>query len=219
MTLAFPSPGTHYVVGSTGCGKSVYVSRLIHYREQMFSESPWAVYYAYSEWQPELFGRLKKEENVIFHAGLPTLETIRGWVESACGRHILLVLDDLQQEVTSSPDMSRLYTVMSHHLRISPIFLSQNLFPRGSTARDVSLNSHFLVLFDNKRDRLQLSMLGRQLYPGENKFFMSCYNDAVGRERYTYLVVDMHPSTPREYMLRACIFPKELTVVYQQKKR
>lgn len=218
MTLAFPTPGTHYVAGSTGCGKSQYVGKLIHYRDQMFNESPSGVFYAYTEWQEDLFGRLQKQENVVFHEGLPNLQTIRGWSESVGGRHILLVLDDLQQAVTSSPDMVHLFSAMSHHLNISPILVTQNLFPRGRCARDLSLNCHFLALFDNKRDRLQLSTLGRQLYPGENRFFMSCYNDAVGKAPYSFLLVDMHPSTPREYMLRGGIFPDELTVVYQAKK-
>lgn len=38
--------------------------------------------------------------------------------------------------------------------------------------RTASLNCHYFILMANKRDTLQISTLGRQIFPGQLKFFM-----------------------------------------------
>jgi UDP-N-acetyl-D-mannosaminuronic acid transferase (WecB/TagA/CpsF family) len=41
----------------------------------------------------------------------------------------------------------------------------QNLFHRGKHHRTISLNAHYMVVFKNPRDVLQIMALANQMYP------------------------------------------------------
>ncbi|GFV60524.1 uncharacterized protein TNCV_3471591 [Trichonephila clavipes] len=46
----------------------------------------------------------------------------------------------------------------------------------------------------NRRDKSQITHLGRQLYPRKVKFFQECYADATSKP-YGYLLIDLKPET------------------------
>ena len=108
--------------------------------------------------------------------------------------------------------MELLFTQGTHHRCVSVILITQNLFPRGKHARTIALNTWYLVLMKNLRDTSQVSVLGRQLYPGKTKGFMEAYQDAL---THGYMVVDMSPHAENQYRIRTRIFPDEDTIVYQ----
>ena len=143
---------------------------------------------------------------IQFHKGAPTGEDLERWSQD--GEHILLVLDDVMQAVCSSPEMMTLFTINCHHRNISACFLSQSAFPPGKCARTISLNCHYIVLFKTKRDRLQVQSLGRQMLPGQSKYFADAYEDATAQP-WGYLLCDLHPATDDLYQLRTHIFPGE----------
>lgn len=219
MVITFQSPSCFWLAGPTGSGKSYFTRTLIRNRDVMFQSKPVVVHYAFKEWQSSLFGEMQRKDGVHFHQGLPSTEQIKTWSQEVGGRHMLLVLDDLQHEVCTNSEMASVFSVLSHHCNISVLFLVQNVFAQGRASRDACLNCHYLILFNSKRDLLQVSNLARQICPGKNTFFMSAYEDAVSSRKYKYLVIDLHPTTPREYMLRTNIFPEdsELTWVYLPK--
>ena len=47
---------------------------------------------------------------------------------------------------------------------MTTIMVLQNVFQKGPNARTISLNTHIHVLFANKRDEAQVSMLAHQLF-------------------------------------------------------
>ena len=84
-----------------------------------------------------------------FHDGLPDLNDFDGKSRT------LLVLDGL---MTSTDDkVVDLFTKISHHRRISVVYLTQNTFYKNKQSRTLRLNSHYLVLFKNARDALQVA--------------------------------------------------------------
>ena len=81
----------------------------------------------------------------------------------------------------------------------------------------MSLNTHYVVLFKNKRDTLQVEMFARRVMNDKVKYFFTCYKKAISIP-YGYLFVDMHPHSDDKYQLRTRIFPNETpTIVYQYK--
>ena len=218
-SIPLECPSSYWIAGPTSSGKTYFIRRMIKNKDEMFKLKPVAVHYCYKEWQPKLFGEMQAEEEVQFHEGLPSVDSIKEWSREVGGKHMFLILDDLQHEVCKDPEMASLFSVVSHHCCISLAFVVQNIYAQGRFSRDCALNCHYLVLFNSKRDRLQVSTLGRQLCPGKNAFFLSAYEDAVGSRNYQYLLVDLHPSTPRDFMLRTNIFPDDddLTWVYTPK--
>ena len=114
-----------------------------------------------------------------------------------------LILDDLMSQVDDR--VENIFTKLSHHKSVSVLFLTQNLFFKSKQARTISLNSHYIVVFKNARDAMQISNLARQMYPGNSKFMVEAFKDATNGP-YGYLLIDMKPYTEETYRLRANIF-------------
>ena len=51
---------------------------------------------------------------------------------------------------------------------ICVICLVQNMFYQGKESRTMSLNTQYLVLFKSPRDKQQISILSRQMYPNRS---------------------------------------------------
>ena len=51
-------------------------------------------------------------------------------------------------------------------------------------ARTMALNTLYMVLLKNLRDVSQVTILGRQLYPGKSKGFLKAYEDALSSEKH-----------------------------------
>ena len=101
-----------------------------------------------------------------------------------------------------------LLTKGSHHRNLSVIYIVQNLFNQGKGNRSISLNSHYLVLFKNPRDKLQILTLAKQMYPCETAWFIKEYEEAV-RRPCGYLFVYLKSTTPDRCRLRTNVLPGE----------
>ena len=202
-TVAFPwlTPCSILVVGPTQSGKTWVTKRIIRERKKMFLPAPQSVLYAYSAWQDAY----NDMTDVTFHRGLPTSSQLKP--------NSLVILDDVMQEATSSPDVLKLFTVDVHHRNISILFLLQNLYFQSRFLRTLNLNSQYLMLFGNKRDKLQMNVLARQMYPGQTKYFMDSFEDSTSQP-HGYLVCDLHPTSDKRFQLRTKIFPRETPWVY-----
>jgi len=65
-----------------------------------------------------------------------------------------------------------LFTKDSHYINISVFFISQNLFSKDKNCRTISINSRYLVLMNNPRDKLQIEVLARQMFPNNSKYLI-----------------------------------------------
>ena len=199
------------VCGPTGSGKTRWTYKFMQYSQGMYEQDPpQKIMYCYSVYQP-LFDEMEKAiPKIIFHEGVPTKDTIE---EFADGSHALIVLDDLQSQVITNPDMELLFTQGCHHQRLSVIFIVQNLYGQGKHARTIALNSWYLVLFKNVRGTSQIRHLNSQLFPHKGHLLLQAYEDAV-KEPFGYLVIDLAPQTKEQYLLKTKIFPGEEPIIY-----
>ena len=104
-----------------------------------------------------------------------------------------------------------LFTRGSHHRNLSVIYIVQNLFHHRKGSRSINLNSHYLVLFKNPRDKLQILTLAKQMYPGQSDFFLNQYEEAVKRP-FGYLLIDLKTTTQDNSdncRLRTNVLPSE----------
>lgn len=125
----------------------------------------------------------------------------------------LIVFDDLQDEVTNSKAVEKLFTRDSHHRNLSVIYINQNMFYAGKSARTIALNTHYTVLFRNPRAASQIRELCAQT---GFKYLLEAYNDAIAQNQFGYLVVDSSPYSKCKFKLRTCIFPTDAhLIVYE----
>ena len=197
---------TCLISGPTGSGKSSMVCELI--QQNAIEPKPDRIVWLYVEDQP-LYKTMK---NVEFIQGIPDdLEEM-----FQANRNNLLILDDLMTQAHSDPRLTRLFSVGSHHRSLSIIFIIHNLFHQGKEMRNLSLNSHYIILFKNPRDSLQIATLARQMYPNKSKFLIEAYQNAT-KDPYGYLMLDLKPTTPEVLRVRTGILPKDVQVVYVHK--
>ena len=104
-------------------------------------------------------------------------------------KHNLIVSDEQMIDTGGDTRIANLFTRGSHHRNLSVIYIVQNLFYQGKGSQSISLNSHYLVLFKNPRDKLQIVTLVKQMYPGQTHFFIQRYEKPVWRP-FGYLLLE-----------------------------
>ena len=208
--LKFKHPFTFCIVGPTGCGKTVFVKNLLKVYKEKIYPVPQKILYFFSIWQPLYTDILKDNPHIQF------IENYGGEVNSLDSSDTtLIVLDDLMEESKDDADIAKIFTKGSHHKNISVLFLSQNLFLQGKQIRTISLNSHYMAIFKNPRDRAQFSNLARQMFPGESEYLMECYADAT-KDAHGYILLDFKQDTPECLRVRTNILDKN-PVIYLKK--
>ena len=206
-SLRFNAPCTAIISGPTGSGKTTFILNLLSYLDEMFTKPINKIYYFYGVWQSSF--ESFTGDKLVYVRELPSEEKINSFTN---GDHNLVVIDDMQISALNDPFIANLFCRESHHKNLSVFLLLQNLFHQGKYARDISLNSHYFILFKNPRDCQQMRYLGTQL--GITKKLISAYEDATLLP-FSYLMIDLSPKCESTYMLRAHIFPFEDTVIYK----
>ena len=117
----------------------------------------------------------------------------------------LIGINDLMSEVSNDKRICDLFTKGSHHRNLSVICLVQNLYYQGKESCTMSLNSQYLVLFNNPRDQQQITVLARQMYLGQSEKFLSTYRMATSKP-FGYLLIDLKPDTPNDKRLWPNVF-------------
>ena len=149
--------------------------------------------------------------NIQFHLGIPSEEDIESFTTGSS--HKVMVIDDLQNSASKSKLVEKLFLCISHHKNLSVFYVVQNFFNQGPCVRNISLNAHYIILFRNARDKLQITTLGKQL--GITQLLLAAYNDATSI-KYNPLIIDLSPHGEEKYKLRSQVFPQDkYTVVYQ----
>lgn len=206
-SCTFLHPFTSLIAGPTGCGKTQFIVELLKCRNEEICPAPQRIIYCYSIWQDKFNDLQISIPSLEFNEGLYNVMELDSKVEN------LIILDDLMREASESDTVLDMFTKGSHHKNVSILLLTQNIFGKGKHARTISLNSHYIVLFKNPRDKSQISYLARQMYPKESRFLEEAYFDAT-RDAHGYLFLDLKQSTPNELRIQANIFSQTYKSIY-----
>jgi len=203
--MIFMAPFTCQIVGASFSGKTSLVKSILENAENLIFPLPEKIYLLYSEFQ-ELYTTLRG--NIELIKGLPDLDPLL-----ELPGHKLIIIDDLMSSAYNSQAISDLFTKGSHHKNCSVILLSQNLFNKGKCQRNISLNTHHLILFNNVRDSQQIRHLGQQL--GNSSFFNDAYKKAT-LKNYGYLLCNLRADVPKNMRFMSDIVPDSggYTTVY-----
>ena len=159
----------------------------------MINLPPERIVWCYSQWQPAYVEMLFTIPNIVFVKGIPpTLE--QGSYFHVKKRN----LNDQMIDAGKDQRIINLFTRGSHHRNLSVIYTVQDLFHQGKGRRSVSLNSHYLVLFKNPRDKLH----------GRIDFLLKQYEGAV-RRPFGHLLKDLKTTTQDDCRLRTHVLPGE----------
>ena len=181
VDIRLKSPFTAVVAGPTGCGKTELMFEMMRNSETVCTDAPEEIHYCYGVWQDRFESA---PERVVFHEGMLDVEK----EIPRDGEARWLVIDDLMEEVSGKETLNNLFTKYSHHLNLSIFFLAQNLFKKQN--RTVSLNTQYMFLFKNPRDKQVIESFAKQAFPGKVAAVREAYAEAT-LEPHSYLMVDM----------------------------
>jgi len=200
-------PYTMSISGPTSSGKTTLVKNLLQSNHEKIHPPPQRILWLYKRWQP-LYDVIKSTvtPSVEFIQGIPLHLERDDFIDPQVRN--LIVIDDLMSTATKDSRITDLFTEGSHHRNLSVICLNQNLYyGKDATQRR---NCHYIALFNNPVDKLQVMALARQMYPGNSQHFMRHYDEAIGKP-YGYLLVDLKPDTREHLRLRPNVFdPKSI---------
>ena len=198
MPFAFKHPSNILIVGPTGAGKTQFLSRCLE--KGLFQPRPTRIIWIYGEWQeaydealgmskigilaPIEFVKNEQDYSSVYESLQPTERN-------------LLILDDQMSETKGDSSVANLFTKGSHHKSVTVVFLLQNLFEKGGALRTINLNSQYIALFKNPRDKRQISTLAQQMEPSNARFIQDAFEDAT-RWAHSYLLFDLRQETPDE---------------------
>lgn len=210
MGIQFNHPFCFLLAGPTSSGKSTFIKMFLSERDILVDSYIHEVVYCLPEEQIV-------DETIPYtrlHRGIPDINMFKDL------KPRIVIIDDLMTEIDAN--VVQLFCRGSHHFNISVMFVLQNIFNQTKGTRDISLNSHYIVLFKNPRDKQQINVLARQICPENTRFICEAYKDAT-EEAYGYLLFDLRQTTPEEHRFRTNIFstdvPKDIVYIAKNSKR
>ncbi len=150
--VKFKHPCSILVSGPSQCGKSTLINKMVGRIAEIMTVEPKRTIWVYGgNSVPPSLDRL---ETMSYNADKIT-EVVN---ENPRQEPRLIILDDLQSELSSTPGLSTLFTRDVHHNNTSVIFICQNLYFKGSSAIEGGK-----TLFDRFLEKLSL---GRKVSHG-----------------------------------------------------
>ena len=216
--LRFQIPSNMMLVGPTSSGKTTWLKNLVKYKDSLFATPPKSMLLFYKEHQ-KVYDDMEKLMNEGKNSGnLPVFKKYKNPPKSiedlkeifstfSKKTPKLVVFDDYLDEI--GPPLKHLFTVLTHHYNCFTILLSQTLFEKKNDLRTLSINTQYMVLFNNPRDRMSISQLAKQVFPGRVELLNEAYLKATKEREYGYLLLDFHQRQDDRVRLRSNIFPQE----------
>ena len=179
---------------------------MIELKKIFFDILPKRIVWCFKEWQKS-YNILQEREgsNIKFIQGIPNDED-----EIVSATH--LVIFDNRLGDKDEEKIKLWFTRKGHHRNASVVHITQNLFQQSKSSSTISLNAHYLVLFQSPRDKMQIKVLANQL---QAPHMIYAFNDGTSIP-HGYLLVDLKPNTHDYLRFRTQIFQNWFTKSDQQ---
>jgi len=207
--VKFVHPFTCMISGPTSSGKTWLTRRLLSRFNTLISFNYdteiviLRVLWAYGQMQSLYTKQISPDVEVQYFKGLPSEEEIQ-----EINPHII-VIDDLMTELGNNEKFASVFTKGSHHMNISVIFISQNMYHQGKVMRTVGVNCHYYIVMKSLRAISQLMHFGRTTFPKNGKYLIDAYEDAVSKSGFSYIRIDLTQSTPDKYRITTGLTAEE----------
>ncbi len=210
-------PSRLVIAGPTMSGKSTFALKLIENRSHVYTHNFSRILYALPEGtlhlHKDFLDSLRNAcKNIEIVEGIPNIEEFH--LATDKNSHKLLILDDLMVKAFVSSDVLDLVTRTSHHSNISVVIITQSMFLPAKHRLTLIRNCSEKVIFHDKIDQMQLSILSRQIFPSKPNFLQQCFEfiyKNTDKTALKYVLLDASPlsDVPYNAITRTFIFPEQ----------
>jgi predicted ATPase len=213
------APFNCIVSGASKSGKTTLVYNLLAMSEAMIEPKPQHVilYYKYmQDIYQEMLDKNYVQELISTDSNDFNIQTIVEKVAAYKNNGgSMIIFDDSMADLID--DFDQIFTNVSHHQNCCVIFITQNLFYKDKAYRTMSLNSHYIFIMKNERDKQQIGILAKQFCPGNSTYVIQSFNEAT-KAPFSYLLLDFTQESPACLKLRSHIFPHQFPyTIYLEK--
>ena len=134
-----------FISGSSSAGKTYFAQQLL--KERLFKFK--RVYYFHPDFHET--APVDWPFDILFNAGLPTVEDLLAIPEHSC-----IILDDLYHECVNASEIDYLYRVLSSKRKLHCIIMTQRYFAQGKFALNIRNSSNYHILMRNADERTNL---------------------------------------------------------------
>lgn len=194
-------PSSMIIAGPSGSGKTVFICNFLHNLD-MYDTRIYKVH-----WYNSQINALPKRDSLPIDLDIQYFSELPLEFTNDKNDPLLVIIDDMMEQAGKSLAVKDLFTKHSHHNSISVCFVTQNYYHKSKYTQDISLNCKYMVLFKTIRGSLQLSIFFRQSFPDNWRQLLKIYKQ-VTRKPYSYLFIDLTPTTPDQLRFRTDIFKK-----------
>ena len=208
-------PSRMLVAGPTTSGKSWFLAKMIEHRSSVYNCSFDRIIYfsphCLTGGQDNYIASLRKFfPNLELSANLPNVDELNIVADDS---HKLFLIDDFMQPFNNSKAAFKLLTIDSHHLKITVIVTTHNLFGASKYQKTFSRNYSEMVILANRGDKLSLRTLGSQMFPDSPRILLRAMSwvEDHSEEKPKYILLDISPITtlPTNMIVRTNIFPHD----------
>ena len=175
VQLDFAKQFRVFISGCSSAGKTYFAHKLLKLKLFHFDR----VYYFHPDFHET--APVDWNLNVLFHAGLPSLEDLLTIPE-----HSVIILDDLYHECVNSTEIDYLYRVLSSKRKLHCIIMTQRYFAQGKFALNIRNSSNYHVLMRNADERTNLRAADTMNLKTE----VIKANECNENEMYPYIFID-----------------------------
>lgn len=197
-------PFSMLVCGSTASGKTTFTLNLVEKRKEIINTEIEKVIYVYGEYQT-IFDEIKEKDKIVNF--VPNIEEAETLLDPKFPT--LLIFDDiltsLQSDRNINDYVTRWFVQRSHHQNTAVILQIQTLFPKS--CRNISLNTTYLVLMKQIRDKTSARFISQQFSPNFPNFIPDALEQATKEGRGKFILLDLHHGSPEFWRVRSFLWP------------
>ena len=164
-----------FISGSSSAGKTYFAQKFLH--ENLFNFK--RIYYFHPDFHET--APVDWPFDVVFHAGIPSLDDLLAIPEHSC-----LIFDDLYHECVGSSEIDYLYRVLSSKRKLHCFIMTQRYFAQGKYALNIRNSSNYHILMRNADERTNL----RAADTMNLKCEILKANQCNEKEMYPYIFID-----------------------------
>ena len=206
--LRFQHPGSCIIAGCTQSGKTTLLLNILREVNSMFTlpSASMNIIYYYKQWQ-SAFEEFQKENIVSEWINeMPNTSSVKEKTTPYTTTGSIIVIDDFGVDIKK--EVIEVFSILVHHTNSFVFLLNQNIFPKNTAFRDISLNTSYIILMKNPRDSSQISHFAKQFAPGNVSEVVKVFRDAT-KLPHSYLLFDLTQKTDDKLRLRSNILSTE----------